>query len=45
MRDSDEHMVIMDLAELDEMAREVWQVLGRSHLIVFQGRVAIDRWK
>jgi hypothetical protein len=35
----------MDLAELDEMAREARQVLRRPHVIVSQGREAIDRWK
>jgi hypothetical protein len=40
VREPHEDMVLMDLAELDEMAREAWQVLRRPHLIVSQGRVA-----
>jgi hypothetical protein len=40
VREPHEDMVLMDLAELDEMAREAWQVLRRPHLVVSQGRVA-----
>lgn len=39
VREPHQDMVLMDLAELDEMAREAWKVLRSTHYVVSQGRL------
>lgn len=42
VRDANDTAVHLELNSLDEMAREVWQVLQRTHVVVSQGRVVKD---
>lgn len=39
VREPHQDMVLMDLAELDEMAREAWKVLRNTHYVVDRGEV------
>jgi hypothetical protein len=39
VREPHQDMVLMDLAELDEMAREAWKVLRSTHYVVDRGDV------
>jgi hypothetical protein len=39
VRDANETAIHLELNALDEMAREVWAVLQRNHVVVSQGRV------
>lgn len=39
VRDANETAIHLELNALDEMAREVWAVLQRTHVVVSQGRV------
>lgn len=39
VRDANDTAVHLELNALDEMAREVWAVLQRNHVVVSQGRV------
>jgi hypothetical protein len=39
VREPHQDMVLMDLAELDEMAREAWKVLRNTHYVVDRGDV------
>jgi hypothetical protein len=41
VREPHEDMVLMDLAELDEMAREAWRVLRNTHYVVDRGDVVL----
>lgn len=41
VREPHEDMVLMDLAELDEMAREAWKVLRSTHYVVDRGAVVL----
>jgi hypothetical protein len=39
VREPHQDMVLMDLSELDEMAREAWRVLRDTHYVVDRGEV------
>lgn len=39
VREPHQDMVLMDLAELDEMARQAWTVLRATHYVVDKGQV------
>lgn len=39
VREPTQDMILMDLAELDEMAREAWKVLRNTHYVVDRGEV------
>jgi DnaJ-domain-containing protein 1 len=39
VREPHQDMVLMDLAELDEMARQAWKVLHATHYVVDRGEV------
>lgn len=39
VREPHQDMILMDLAELDEMAREAWGVLRNTHYVVDRGEV------
>lgn len=39
VREPHENAVLLDLAELDQMAREVWTVLRNTHYVVDRGEV------
>lgn len=39
VREPHQDMILMDLAELDEMARQAWAVLHREHYVVDRGEV------
>lgn len=39
VRDANDTATHLELNSLDEMAREAWQVLQRTHVVVSQGRV------
>lgn len=41
VREPHQDMVLMDLAELDEMAREAWKVLRNTHYVVDRGDVVV----
>lgn len=41
VREPHQDMVLMDLAELDEMAREAWKVLRNTHYVVDRGDVVL----
>lgn len=41
VREPHQDMVALDLAELDEMAREAWKVLRATHYLVDKGNVAM----